>query len=397
MRLYKFILAVQGEGRGHLTQAMAIYELLQKAGHTISCVTVGTSGERQIPEFFTRKINVPVIQLASPNFVKDKYNRSLSLFKTVSINLKMLSAYKESLGTIKKLTGEYKPDILINFYEPLIGWFAFFHKPAFRIVSIAHQYTYLHSAYNFPAGNVFQSALLKYFTRFTAAGSHKILAINMHDLPADNNKKLQVIPPVLRHELFEQKLGHENFILVYLLNSGYIQDILAWHKKHPGLMLYCFTDNANVKEKHKGVWNVDKTLVFYSLNDRKFLELMARCQGLVCNAGFESVCEAMWLGKPVMMVPVNGHFEQYCNARDATRIGAGIHASEFNLEKMEYYLLFHKRRKNEIYRSWVSRMDKIVLQVIDDLMMDKGTIHHHGEHRTGNDAVTFNPQLPTVN
>ena len=44
---------------------------------------------------------------------------------------------------------------------------------------------------------------------------------------------------------------------------------------------------------------------------------MADCSAMASTAGFESVCEAMCLGKPVMMVPVEGHFEQYCNARDA--------------------------------------------------------------------------------
>ena len=69
---------------------------------------------------------------------------------------------------------------------------------------------------------------------------------------------------------------------------------------------------------------MDETLSFHSLNDEKFLDLMASCSGLVCTAGFESVCEAIYLGKPVILVPMKGHFEQYCNARDAERIGAGI-------------------------------------------------------------------------
>ena len=42
---------------------------------------------------------------------------------------------------------------------------------------------------------------------------------------------------------------------------------------------------------------------------------MGRCRGVVCTAGFESVSEAMWLGKPVCMAPTPGHYEQRCNAR----------------------------------------------------------------------------------
>lgn len=39
---------------------------------------------------------------------------------------------------------------------------------------------------------------------------------------------------------------------------------------------------------------------------------MQGCSGYVTTAGFESVCEAMYLGKPVMMIPT--HVEQEINA-----------------------------------------------------------------------------------
>ena len=46
-----------------------------------------------------------------------------------------------------------------------------------------------------------------------------------------------------------------------------------------------------------------------------FLEYMAGCKGYATTAGFESVCEAMYLQKPVLMVPT--HIKQECNALDA--------------------------------------------------------------------------------
>jgi UDP:flavonoid glycosyltransferase YjiC (YdhE family) len=53
----KFILAIQGEGRGHLTQAISMYELLIEKGHTVSAIIIGSSGKRKIPEFLNQKIN----------------------------------------------------------------------------------------------------------------------------------------------------------------------------------------------------------------------------------------------------------------------------------------------------------------------------------------------------
>ena len=50
----KYIFIVQGEGRGHLTQCMALEEILRKNGHEVVEVLVGKSKSRQLPAFFTR-------------------------------------------------------------------------------------------------------------------------------------------------------------------------------------------------------------------------------------------------------------------------------------------------------------------------------------------------------
>ena len=51
----KYILAVQGEGRGHMTQAITMYDLLIEQGHTVCAVILGSSSRREAPAFFFRK------------------------------------------------------------------------------------------------------------------------------------------------------------------------------------------------------------------------------------------------------------------------------------------------------------------------------------------------------
>ena len=52
----KYIFIVQGEGRGHLTQAITLSRLLRGRGHTLIKVMVGKSPQRKIPAFFESKI-----------------------------------------------------------------------------------------------------------------------------------------------------------------------------------------------------------------------------------------------------------------------------------------------------------------------------------------------------
>ena len=54
----KVLFIVQGEGRGHLTQAIAMERLLRRNGHEVAEVLVGKSNSRHLPGFFNRSIRL---------------------------------------------------------------------------------------------------------------------------------------------------------------------------------------------------------------------------------------------------------------------------------------------------------------------------------------------------
>jgi len=85
---------------------------------------------------------------------------------------------------------------------------------------------------------------------------------------------------------------------------------------------------------------------------------------LVTTAGFESVCEAMFLGKPVMMVPVPNHFEQECNAIDGVISGAGVTSKSFDLSVLLEYLPKHIEQTAR-FRSWYHRGNAMFLEEIE--------------------------------
>jgi UDP:flavonoid glycosyltransferase YjiC (YdhE family) len=78
---------------------------------------------------------------------------------------------------------------------------------------------------------------------------------------------------------------------------------------------------------------------------------MAGCKAYATTAGFESVCEAMYMGKPVLMVPT--HIEQACNAFEASSAGAGVVADDFELDKLLEYIPDYQ--KNSSFRDWVQQ------------------------------------------
>jgi uncharacterized protein (TIGR00661 family) len=346
----KYILAVQGEGRGHMTQALTMYDLLLEQGHTVCAVLIGSSGARDIPDFFFQKINAPIIQLQSPNFVTDKKNKSINIVRSVTHNFTKIKTFKKSLRTIDALMKEYEPDVVINFFDLLIGLYYRFYKPTAKMICIAHQYIYFHPDFEFPEGRWLDKTAIKLFTRLTATGSSKNLALSFYKIHTTNDG-VTVVPPLLRKEIFELETKHDDFYLVYLVNNGYFEEVLEWHRKNLGVELHCFADQP---EKILATYNFDKEKLFvHAINDTLFLEMMSKAKGLASSAGFESVCEAMYLGKPVLMVPVQGHYEQFCNSRDAVKAGAGIFSDKFDLSKLANFSVTFDGN-NSWFKNWVA-------------------------------------------
>ena len=167
---------------------------------------------------------------------------------------------------------------------------------------------------------------------------------------------------MLRQEVFDAEITEGDYLLIYLLNKGYAEDIIRWHNSNPHVKLHCFADDKNVKDS----FQYDDTLTFHAIEDRKFLELMTGAKGLITTSGFESVCEDMYLGKPVFMVPVKGHFEQYYNSRNAFKAGAGIYDDTFNIDMLLTYSPRH--HINNSFQHWVRDDNRKTLDELAELL-----------------------------
>lgn len=324
----RVLFIVQGEGRGHLTQALTTEALLRSAGHEVAEVLVGKSNARELPEFFTRAIKAPVRLFDSPNFLPAPANKRFSLPRSVAYNVLRVPSFARSVWMLHKRISAGDIDLVVNFYELLTGITYFFFRPPVPQASIGHQYLFLHRDFKLPRAGRASLALLRLFTRLTSLGATSRLALSFRPMPADEARRITVVPPLLRREVFALKPGRGDYLHGYMLNPGFARTIEEWHRANKDVPLRFFWDKRGAAR----VTRVDSTLEFHRLDDISFLRSLASCRAYATTAGFESVCEAMYFGKPILMVPA--HIEQDCNAYDACRCGAGITARDFDLGRL---------------------------------------------------------------
>jgi uncharacterized protein (TIGR00661 family) len=353
----KMMLCVLGEGRGHMTQAMAVKEMAETAGHQIVAVTLGTSSQRQVPAYFESAMKLSVTQMPTLEF-KYKNNRSVSNAATLAGVFFNLPKYFRLLRKLDELVREAQPDVILNFFEPLAAFFALTRRRRPPVVALGHQFMVQHPDFIHEPRLWKQQLGLKLYTLLLGARATK-LALSLYEAPDLPEKRIIVGPPVLRKQLFELKSNpNGEFVLVYLLNHGYAEQIIQWSSKNPQTKLHCFYDKpgAPAELQHS------PSLSFHKLDSEKFLRMMAECRHVVSTAGFESVCEAAWLGKPLFLVPVENHLEQQLNALDAQRFGIAIAEKSFNLDRLAE---LPDRLPTEKFHAWTASASKKLFSAIE--------------------------------
>lgn len=377
--------AVQGEGRGHMTQAIAMQQMLRRRGHRVVAVLAGQNPSRQLPDFFTSAFEVPVTPIASPGFTM-KQGRGVSLAATARHSLKRLPECRQSLALIRSKLATTRPDLVINFLEPLMGYFNLRHGARVPTLAVGHQFMLRHP--RFPKLGRWnpQRMGMQCYVGITGARSAK-LALSFYRAPDDPNNGFFVAPPILRQQLFDlPQRPARDYLLVYLLNHGYASDLQSWHQRHPATPVHCFYDKPGAPDEER----VDATLTFHRLHGEKFLALMAGCRGVACSAGFESVSEAAYLGKPLLMVPTEGHFEQQLNAHDAERTHLGVAATVYDLDRLPAVA---NHEAMSAFRHWVDQAEEITLRAVE---MTAGVRAQHRMSPICDFAVSREPQKPDM-
>lgn len=352
----RVLFVVQGEGRGHLTQAITLERALRKDGHQVVEVLVGKSKQRKLPDFFKRRMPMPIHQFESPNFLPSASNKRNKVARSVAYNMTRMHHYARSIRFIHKRIRKSRCDVVVNFYELLVGLTYLVYSPDVPQVSIGHQYMFLHSDFKFPEMSRADRLSLRLFTLVTSLGADERLALSFREMGDDAEHKVRVVPPLLRSDIKECRSTAGDYLHGYMVNAGFGESVMRWHNEHRDIPLNFFWDKRDVGD----IYRVDDTLTFNYLDDNKFIESMAHCKAYATTAGFESVCEAMYLGKPIMMVPA--HIEQDCNAYEAGLCGAGIISRDFDIDRLLEFSADYKPDRDFV--SWARCGDSRIASII---------------------------------
>lgn len=342
-----------------MTQALALAGFLRSAGHEVTRVLVGTSPYRSVPAYFAGQIGAPLETYAAPTLVPDRAGRGASAPATAADVLRRAPAFVRAMRGIRAATTD--ADVVVNFLDLLGGLARAVPGVRTPSVAVAHNYVFLHPALgDLPGSRLTRHAVMTY-VRATAAGSALRVALSFGPLEGRGPSGLAVAPPLLRPGLDGLGTANGGYLLAYALNPGYGALLADWHRRRPEVPVHCYLDGGAAALPEPPAAGFEA----HELEDHAFLRHLAGCRAYVGSAGFESICEALYLGKPVLAVPTAGHYEQRLNGWDAERAEAARVGTYDDLDTFWADPPVPSERRVRDFRDWVARAPEAVVGLVE--------------------------------
>jgi len=305
----KILYAIQGTGNGHITRAMEIIPYLQKKGD-VDILVSGIQSDIELP--FEVKYKFKGL-----SFIFGKQG-GVDIWRTY---WKMNSM--RLLKEIKSLPIK-QYDLIISDFEPVSCWAAI--KAKKPCIGLSNQVATLHPLAPKPENtDLLGKLVLENYAPTT-------YNYGFHFKSLDKN----IFTPLIRKEVREIKTSNDGHYTVYLPSYS-DKRILKHLSTFENARWEVFSKHNKKKYKYKNVTirPIDKDL---------FLKSMASSQGVICNAGFGTTSEALFLKKKLLVIPMKQQYEQHCNAAMLKTMGVKVlkKLSSKHLEKISEWLAYKK-------------------------------------------------------
>lgn len=276
----KILYAVQATGNGHISRAQSISPYLQKYGK----VDIFLSGSN-----YALECNLPIV-FRSKGF-SFEYNQSLGridIFKTLR-NFRPAQHWKD----IKNLPVE-NYDLIINDFEPLTSLAC--KMKGISSIHFGHQASFKSKYVPRPEMKNF---IGEFILSNYVSGSK---VFGLHFKPYDSF----IYPPIIKENILHAKHRDEGHITIYLAQYK-LEVLVKVFSQFRNSTFHIFSNNvSNVKQ--------EGNIRLFPIDKNMFDQSLITCHGIITGGGFETPAEALYLNKKLMVIPINGQYEQQCNA-----------------------------------------------------------------------------------
>jgi uncharacterized protein (TIGR00661 family) len=301
---------VNGEGMGHATRSQVVIDALLRT-HDVRVVASGAAF-RYLRDRLPR-----VDEIFGPSFAMEE--GEIRRWATVRQNFRL--APRELPHTVKRWLGvvdEWRPDVVITDFEPLAGVYARTTRTPLVCVDNINMVDRCRHDAEIIGQEREDFLLARAVTRAMVPTAGDYVITTFFRPPLARGRTI-LVPPILRPEIVASEAVPGDHLVVYSSGEEELLDAL----RSAGIRCLVYGMRGGPEETV-----VEGNLEFRPRSNEGFVEDLRTARGVVAGGGFSLLSEAVYLGKPVLSVPLEGQFEQLMNARYLQREGFGMCATE---------------------------------------------------------------------
>ncbi len=293
---------VQGTGNGHITRARVMAKELEAAGIEVTYQFTGRPPEKYFDMAVFRDYHVRT------GLTFSSKNGQVSYTKT-AIKSKPFSFF----GDIKELDFSGY-DLVISDFEPITAWAAKFRQK--KVLGIGHQYAF---NYKIPrsGSDPLAGLIMKYF-----APTDVSVGLHWHHFGQP------ILPPIIAPPVKPDHVIY-NKIVVYLPFEN-PHDVIKLLSPFESFQFDIYSPEV-VASKYPHIH-------CHPLSLEGFQSDLRSCAGIISNAGFELIGEALQLGKKILLKPLHSQMEQISNAAALQQLGYGHVMRDMDIEAIGHWL-----------------------------------------------------------
>jgi uncharacterized protein (TIGR00661 family) len=302
----RILYGVNGEGMGHATRSEVVIDSLL-ARHDVRVMASGAAF-RFLADRLPR-----VDEIFGPSFALSE--GEIRRWATVRQNLRL--ATHELPETVRHWIDEIRgwaPDVVISDFEPLTGIYARLTRTPLIAVGNINMLDRCRHDREIIGKDREDYLLARTVAHSMVPGAVEYF-VTTYFRPPVARGGTTLVPPIIRPEIVDAQPERGDHLVVY--SSG--DDALVEALRSARIRSLVYGMRGGPAEAV-----TEGNLELRPRSNEGFIEALRTARGVVAGGGFSLLSEAVYLGKPILSIPLRGQFEQTMNARYTERLGYGV-------------------------------------------------------------------------
>lgn len=356
----RILYGVVGEGMGHAMRSAVLLDHLTAAGHELRIFVSGRAAA-----YLESRFPGSVIEITGLTMVYE--DNEVDKLKTAWANLKSIFDLPENFQAYAETARTFAPDVVVSDFESLSYLFAKGqHVP---IVSVDNMQiiSRCHHDDDIVEDDMSSFLLTKGIVRAKLPRCNAYL-ITTFFYPPLKRPRTTLHPPILRPSVLAAKssVRIEDHVLVY--QSGTSHDALVQELEQVDAKFKVYGLRRDLTEAV-----TEGKLTHCPFSEPQFIDDLASCRAVIAGGGFTLMGEAVFMGKPMLSVPLSGQFEQILNANYLAKLGYGARADEISaagvtefLERLDFHRAQLAEFEHDGNDGLLAQLDRALVAAVDE-------------------------------